>query len=131
MKYDKLIGTGDAPDKGWMLVYFRDEVLFKRYSSKEYVKNALGDRDILEIHLFDDETEYRAISSESSRFKRGVIEHVARFKNDADVYAAKSLPVADTDGVNSITVLNHLDYNEWGMSFVDDYRLTVNVEEVK
>lgn len=82
----------------------------------------MGPGPILELHLFDDKKEYRSITSESSRHKDGVIEHVADFAYDEDtVY--KETPVLEKGG--TITVLNHLSYDKNGMASIDDYRLTM------
>ena len=73
--------TDQAPGSGQMLVYLRNEVLFQPYTSLAQVQEIVGPGPILELHLFDDKKEYRSITSESSRHKDGVIEHVADFVN--------------------------------------------------
>lgn len=114
--------TDQAPRSGQMLVYLRNEVLFQPYTSLAQVQEIVGPGPILELHLFDDKKEYRSITSESSRHKDGVIEHVADFAYDEDtVY--KETPILEKGG--TITVLNHLSYDKNGMASIDDYRLTM------
>lgn len=122
----KLNKIKDAPKSGWMLLYLRNQVKFQPYSSVQEVEDMTGEQEILELHLFDKSKEYRAISTESKRFKDGVIEHIADFADDENrVYRQKTLL---EDG-SALTVLNLLRFDERGMAVIDDYRLVY--EEVK
>lgn len=112
--------TSQAPASGQMLAYLRKAVIFQPYASLDQVREILGQDDILELHLFNCEKEYRCISSESKRNQNGVIEHVAEFKYDTNtVYTER--PFLESGG--KITVLNHLSYDGNGMAAIDDYRL--------
>lgn len=122
-----------APSSGQLLAYTREKVYFEPYSSLNEVKEQLGSSDLLEIHLFDQAREYRAISTESSRYENGFIEHVAAFevgkaKNSVDnlrgdVYVENCFP---EKGQEKISVLSLLDYDEKsGMISIADYRLVM------
>ncbi len=114
-----------APQKGTMLVYLRTKVLFAPYDKLEDVQARIGDQEILEIHLFDDELEYRAISSLSKRFS-GKIEWIADFPEEQDVYVQKNRLEQDAvneTGKKEMTVLNHLSYDANGMLAMDDFRM--------
>ena len=120
MKISQLECIGEAPAKGTQLIYTRKQVIFEEYASLDSFKNNVSDQDVLEIHLFDDTKEYRALATESKRFSKGVLEHVAQFADDDAVY--KETCMLEDGG--SITVLNHITYNdENGMAFIDDYRI--------
>lgn len=131
--------TKDIPEKGQMLAYTRTKVIFHEYDSLETVAAELAEEDLLELHLFDSEKEYRSVSTIGRRFraKQGVIETLVDFpENEKDnhsgigtVYSERIL--LDTDkgqdsgaGGHAITVLNHIRYNpENGMAAIDNYRL--------
>lgn len=63
-----------------MLAYTRKKVIFQPYADPDEVKQILADEQILELHLFDRDREYRAIASRSPRFQDGVIETIADFE---------------------------------------------------
>ena len=119
-----------APDSGYYLIYTGKKVEFKSYSSINQIFSSIDDEcEILEIHLFDQEKEYRAIASESAVYNENqFVEHVADFPDrEEDVYS----DICFLENGGKITVLNHLGYgkdsdgNENGMIFVDDYRLKI------
>lgn len=129
MKINDLKKIDIAPAEGQMLAYTRKQVLFKPYSSIEDVKTAIGDGGLLELHLFDDNAEYRAVVTESARFDTGIIEYIADFELEegsathritGDVYREDCVL---ENGMGELTVLNHISYDENGMIMVDDYRL--------
>lgn len=113
----------EAPAQGQMLAYTRRKVIFQPYEGREAVTEALGDKELLELHLFDGQKEYRCVVSGSSRFPSGMIETVADFPED-DEWSVYREDVLLEDGQEEITVLNHIAYNgDNGMAYVDNYRL--------
>ncbi len=111
----------EAPNQGTYLIYTRKKVLFGEYTS---VYEAIGEADkdeILEVHLFDSASEYRAITSESRRRDEGVVEYIADFADERDsVYRENCM----LESGGYITVLNHITYDkDNGMAVIDDYRL--------
>lgn len=112
-----------APAQGQLLAYTRRKVIFQPYKRREEVAEVLGDKELLELHLFDEQKEYRCIASRSSRFPSGVIETVADFPEN-DEWSVYREDVLLEDSQDEITVLNHIAYNgENGMAYVDNYRL--------
>lgn len=144
------------------MAYTRKQVIFQKYNSLEGLDSVLYEKrvpdvqeneprskDILELHLFDKEKEYRIIASESKRKDIMVpglsaIEHIADF-SDKETAGNKTADSKLTWGVYKeriqlepafmksengikdgyITVLNHVSYQEDGMARVDDYRLVM------
>lgn len=128
MKAHKL-ELSKAPSCGDMLAYTRREVIFHPYTSVDDVMDELEDKELLELHLFDDSKEYRAIVSESKRFAdKEFIEHVADFKantNESEsageyVYTEKCII---EKGGGRLDVLTKFKYSDNGMLVADDYRL--------
>lgn len=134
MQWNDLKRKKEAPSKGWILAYTRKEVLFHPYKSYKELEQELAGIDLLEMHLFDKEKEYRCLLTRSKRFPDGVIETVENFEfkeeNQKDVYQEEILIpeilLSKDKNVQKITVLNHISYNEEnGMATVDNYRLKI------
>ena len=132
IEYGKLEKLNEAPAAGQYLIYTRKAVLFAAYTSMAEVDAILQnpENEILEIHLFDAEKEYRAVATSSKRYPKGVIEYVSKIsdKDDTEIYVDQTLldkEYADTSGQKILNVLNHIRYGENGMISIDDYRLVM------
>ncbi|MCD8149040.1 MAG: hypothetical protein LUE92_05625 [Clostridiales bacterium] len=116
------LNVENAPERGQMLLYTRRSVLFQEYADKAEIGKNLADQELLEVHLFDREKEYRAIATRSPRFPGGIIETVADFpENEEDAIYRESVLLEKGEGV--ITVLNHIVYDKKGMASMDNYRM--------
>lgn len=119
-----------APVKGYCLAYCRRKVFFEPYSDIEEVEKICTEEsgELLELHLFDSNREFRAVATESARFQTGMICHIAEFPENSDVYREdtelEKVVSSRQNRVERLTVLNHLCFRE-GMAYVDDYRLCV------
>ncbi len=121
MKVEGLKRMAEAPEKGQLLAYTRKEVIFKSYSSLEEVEKALNDSELLELHLFDKNREYRSILTQSKRFTSDFIEYVEDFAEDESAYSES---IELTGGNGKIRMLQHITYEEnTGMAAIDSYRL--------
>lgn len=126
MKYDEIKGNVHAksPSSGYLMAYTRKQVIFCKYGTIEEVDTRLNGLEILELHLFDDQKEYRWVVSQSARFADHYVEHVADFPEDDNTFVQKILPenkvLSETE---IIIVVNHINYTETGMAYIDDYRL--------
>ena len=127
-----LIDASDSlVEDGQALIYTRqNRPIFEHYQNlKQFVADKkLEELEILEIHLFDDEHEYRAIETKSHAHKtQGIIEHVVSDdlykKNEKYIEEKVLLEVSD----EKIAVVNYLEASESGMLSVIDYRLRMEV----
>lgn len=127
MKYSDLHIEEKAPCNGQLLVYTRTQVLFKKYADLTEVKALLDNQEILEVHLFDKEKEYRAVATSCKRkfdnCNDGIIEYEACFPEDEKVYKETILLENRYKDYGNIVVLNHIENDERGMAKIDDYRL--------
>lgn len=121
MRLEQLNYKEQAPATGTALIYTRQNVIYENYNAIDQVAPLVGEHEILEIHLFDETKEYRAVVTQSARYRNGFIEHVADFsiEDAATVYVDTA---AEENGDGSIAVYNHLVY-EGGMVGIDNYRL--------
>ncbi|MGN0362554.1 MAG: hypothetical protein ACI4ET_06905 [Bilifractor sp.] len=128
--YELKLGSEPAdaciPKHGQMMLYLvHTKPVFESYQSLDQVRAFIGDRDILEIHLFNSAVEYRAIVSESRRF-HGKIEQLIDFPYDRqDPLSVYAEDVALEDG-RTLTILNKIHYDEQGMASIENYRLRLS-----
>ena len=153
----RLTKLKEAPRKGWLLAYTRTQVLFSRYEEtgggREQLAALLKGSQLLELHIFDGEKEYRYMASSSKRVQKrnqrvsreygencgknvpgGWIEHVAAFPEKPDHDGERVLKehiLLETNAYQkeTITMLHHIAYeSKSGMAYVDDYRLVMEKE---
>ena len=130
MDWDKLRGSSEmehAPESGIMLVYTRKKVIFERYQSLQQAGERLRGEEILEVHLFDKEKEYRALASQSKRFPGHFIDKVFRVEEkDKDCIYSQEILLEMTEvnktGMEKIQVNNHIPYSDTGMAVIDRYQ---------
>lgn len=72
----------EAPKNGFALLYTRKNVHFFKYQLEKLRQQIPSD--LLEMHLFDRDKEYRCIASRGKKAKNGYIEHIADFSINAD-----------------------------------------------
>lgn len=127
MHWCELKRINEAPSRGYALIYTRQNVIFEPYNSLEELRAGIeADRkneELLEIHLFDNDKEYRSVSSQSSRYPDGLIEAIIDFNADDETVIYKEEVLVEGKEQEKITVLNHIFYNENGMAYIDNYRL--------
>ena len=136
MKYSEIkdLIEKNAPDSGYVLAYTRKKLIFKIYSDKNSLEGIFEGEcsDFLEIHLFNSDSEYRILSSESSRYESGFVAHLAEFTSDIDetyiqdVFLDLNKEESREIHKDKIKVLNHIAYTSEGMAFIDDYRLCID-----
>ena len=129
MRWDDLKKRNKAPQYGQMLVYTREKVIFCAYENLDHVKKEVEEKDLLEIHLFDEEREYRGIVTRSRRFEGGIIETIVTDETEQgkDKYEEPVL-LLDDEPHNMVTVVNYIKYDDQGeeatgMASIDNYRL--------
>lgn len=140
MQIDKLIKIEDAPSTGYILAYTRKQKpVFRKYCSIEQIKSEYADEELLEIHLFNDNKEYRAISSTSNKNKNGFIECIvtdSMYKilrdesgnalskgSSYEVYEEITKLDEPFETTGWLKVCNYIEFNDRGMSKIIDYRL--------
>ena len=132
MQINDLNYKNSAPNCGVVLAYTRDKIVLEKYESIEDIPDIIGSKELLEIHLFDEEREYRAVRSESRRWnfdpdgRAGIIETTVTGKKDDDVYAVDVLldkGFRNKLNSRSIKIVNHVVYDNNGAATIDNYRL--------
>lgn len=126
MEWKELTNVDKAPDQGWVLAYLRKNVIFEQYDSLETVAERIGQGELLELHLFDKDKEYRCVASQSKRYPSGIVEAFSDFKDNEVTYKESiylETKYQNQECEKKISLLNRLHYDENGMLEVVDYRL--------
>lgn len=131
MDWKELKGSSEiahAPQAGTMLIYTREKVFFEQYESLQEVEERVKEKEILEVHLFDKEKEYRALATQSKRFSGNFIDKVFRAEEEDEdhIYSQEILLETrkeDRLGMKKIWVNDHITYSDTGMAVIDNYRL--------
>ncbi len=127
-----------APDCGALLAYTREEVLFLIYASKEEAAGCLADKEVLEVHLFDEKKEFRMLESKSKRYagENGIGVICAEMEltqlPEAEIFREEVLLEKNgafcENSLDSIMVLNQVAYDDNGMAAVVNYQLVLPKE---
>ena len=125
----------EAPRSGWMLAYTREKVIFKAYeeTGKDWYSEISG-KELLELHLFDKDKEYRCVMTTSRRYPNGVIEAVISDReNGADMFEEEILvQKKEKDWPDRITMRHYICEEKElksGMIYIGNYRLLVKDKE--
>ena len=111
-----------APEKGIMYALYTDRMEFSRYHKAELLKNENKLKEnLLEIHLFDREKEYRCV-----RASRGEIEAEIEDSQADDIY--EECIFTSNPDIPRVCVINYLTYDENDLMMINNYRLK-EVEE--
>lgn len=103
-----------APKVGSYLIYTRKEVKYGDYNNLSFLDKYQSD-EILELHLFDENKEYRVISSRAN----GPIESILEDSNDCIV---DKISLEKPYG-GSVNLISYIEYDDNGIARVNNYRL--------
>jgi len=126
------ISVNNAPQNGLMLAYYRKKIIFEKYNKEQLSAKILTTHqeygELLEMHLFDENKEWRVVKSASGYIGPILIEDmdgVDAVCEEMYVERGKYSNVPDT-----IKVINYLEEKENGMLQVSNFRLAVPEGEV-
>lgn len=116
------INFDKAPKEGLVLAYFRNCVKFQLYRDNQLEKDGkiLGeDKDeLLELHMFDENVEFRAVKSRSQ--KKYIPNNILNNNNQDKI---EEIVLLEQKSPNKIRVVNYLGYDEYGMAKITGYQL--------
>ena len=119
------------PDAGYVIAYFRSELMF--FFGVSGVREELQKREmetLLELHIFDAYREYRLIHMQNGKWIEAVIsdETETLFENGSTVPKDKKTECLQVEEkyahiMKYLKVVNYIDYDENGMISISNYRL--------
>lgn len=110
-----------VPDEGYLLAYFRSELVFFYQSGIRELLEKKGLDHLLELHVFDEKEEYRLLRTGKGKWIEVIVsdEKVQKEKKVECVKLEK-----EYEGVMKyLNVINYIDYDENGMISINQYRL--------
>ena len=109
-----------APENGSMYAIYKDRVEYNRYSLAELQSNSCIGNNLLELHLFDNNREYRLVQS-----SRGKIESCISDENvyHDDKYVERVYTQGKFDISDQVEVINYITYDENDIAMINNYRL--------
>ena len=117
-----------APEKGIMYALYIDRMVFQEYTKDQLLKDAYLEDKLLEMHLFDENKEYRYIKSRLKEIECVIddsIEHEDVYVKST--YIQSNLDEEVTSSSNRVNVVNYIQYNADDLLTITNYRL----QEVK
>ena len=117
-----------APEKGIMYALYIDRMVFQEYTTDQLLKDAYLEDKLLEMHLFDENKEYRYIKSRLKEIECVIddsIEHEDVYVEST--YIQSNLDEEVTSSSNRVNVVNYIQYNADDLLTITNYRL----QEVK
>lgn len=113
-----------APEKGIMYALYIDRMVFQEYTKDQLLKNAYLEDKLLEMHLFDENKEYRYIKSRLKDIECVIDDTV---KHDdiyvESTYIQSNLDEEVTSSSNRVNVVNYIQYNDEDLLTITNYRL--------
>ena len=120
------------PDSGYVLAYFRLELVF--FFAKSGIKEELQKRgleNLLELHIFDENQEYRLIHMQNGKWIETLIsdETETYLENGKVMQKDKKTECVQVEEkfanvMKYLNVINYIDYDENGMISIQNYRLS-------
>lgn len=125
-KLTTAINWNNAPEKGYVLAYFRTQALFQEFQKTDSEMRSLDERiaELLELHIFDSEREYRLMRCESGEFIETVVsdEYMAARPDAERITETVKVESGYRKMMEHLRIVNYISYNENGMLSVDNYR---------
>lgn len=122
------------PEKGTEYALYKDKVVYKEYNEKPD-KSEFGDN-LLELHMFDKDKEYRYVKLSGNKVIEKVISDESEFGSEKELldgqtkeqiqkkreelkYTEKIYVLED----KKVEVVNYISYDENDIMFINNYRL--------
>lgn len=108
-----------APKGGYALAYFRQEVLFQKLEPGVILQISENQEMLLELHVFDNEREYRLMRCGTGEFIEAVVSDENGLEKKEETVKVESR----FEGLMQyLRIVNYIDYDENGMLSIRNYR---------
>lgn len=114
------MNLGSAPQSGTMYALYKDRVEYRKYQLEDLRTEAQLEENLLELHLFDDVSEYRMVKAD-----RGEIENCVNDANTHfdDKYVERIYVHPGYHMPEQVEVINYITYDENDLARINNYRL--------
>ena len=113
-----------APEKGIMYALYIDRMVFQEYTKDQLLKDAYLEDKLLEMHLFDENKEYRYIKSRLKDIECAIDDSIEHYDIYVEsTYIQSNLDEEVTSSSNRVNVVNYIQYNDEDLLTITNYRL--------
>ena len=112
----------NAPDSGIMYALYTDRVEYRPYKKEELSKDDLQKQNLLELHLFDTEKEYRYIKMRDCEVETCVTDELIPH-DDSYIECIYTTGSKTTPVYGRIEVINYICYDENDLMKIPYFRL--------
>lgn len=109
-----------APEQGILYALYIDRMEFRRYDRTSLLQKDV-EENLLELHLFDEEKEYRYIKTESGEIERVISDASDEYDScyKEKVYTLEKY----RPSIGQVEVVNYITYDDNDLIRIDNYRL--------
>lgn len=108
-----------APKDGYVLAYFRQKVLFQKLEPDVKQQISENQKMLLELHVFDNDREYRLVRCETGKFIEAVVSDENGLEKKVETVQVES---GFKEVMPRLQIVNYIDYDENGMLSIRNYR---------
>lgn len=112
----------NAPDSGIMYALYTDRVIYETYRKEQLPSEDELMKNLLELHLFDTEKEYRYIKMRDCEVETCVTDELIPH-DDSYIECIYTTGSRTTPVYGRIEVINYICYDENDLMKIPDYRL--------
>ena len=112
----------EAPDRGIMYALYTDKVIYEAYRKEQLPSEDELMNNLLELHLFDREKEYRYIKMRNGEVEICVTDETIPH-DDAYIERIYTTESKTMSAHGQIEVINYICYDENDLMKISDYRL--------
>ncbi len=107
-----------APEKGIIYALYTDRVVFERYEKESLPDEMVLQDNLLELHLFDQNREYRIVRSKIGDIEAEICDELSC---DCEQYI--EFVFTDHENIPAVEVVNYISYDENDLMMINNYRL--------
>ena len=109
-----------APKSGVMYALYKDRVEYRNYNLNDLQADSKLNDNLLELHLFDKDSEYRIVQSGRGKIEVCINDSNTRFD---DKYIERVYTNQNYDTCRQVEVVNYITYDENDLAVINNYRL--------
>ncbi len=117
-----------APEHGTMYAIYIDKVVYEPYTRETLLKDTELKENLLELHLFDKEKEYRYIKKRKGYIETEISDETVELDDKDDkyeetIFTLKKNQEKPDENHGEVRVINYIKYDENDLLTIQDYRL--------
>ena len=117
-----------APEHGTMYAIYIGKVVYEPYTREQLLEKDDLEENLLELHLFDKEKEYRYIKKRKGYIETEISDETVELDDKDDkyeetIFTLKKNQEKPDENNGKVMVINYIKYDENDLLTIQDYRL--------